>query len=413
MVRFPAEWEKHESVWISWPEMEVECDLEGYSIEDTYKVIVKEITQRLNLNVLVSNEKLRVRLESELKPSKDVHTIQYLVTEKYSIWARDFGPIFTVAPEGHLEVAIFGWSAWGRVNDWPEEEAREAMQDSTVAKNVASHLKLKTRPASIENSEKLLVSEGGDREFNGKGTLIVTEAVEFQRNPGLSRDQIENSLKSSLGVKKVIWMKRGVAEDGFPTDGFLPGGLVPSFGTSGHIDEYARFSDENTVILAHVTEEEAEASPVAKMSRDALEENFKILSAETDQDGNPLKVLRIPNPPIITIDLKPDDVYQQEICRLLKKGGHQVNPSDTLKMVLPASYCNFLVTNNLVLAPKYARENLPEELRKECERTDKEAAEVLSKAFPGREIVQIDVFIVNIGGGGIHCITQQHPAVRQ
>ncbi|PRP78658.1 hypothetical protein PROFUN_13491 [Planoprotostelium fungivorum] len=410
--RFPAEWEPHEAVWISWPESEVEhLAIEGYSIEKTYHEILSELLSHVNVCIVVTTEEIGQRLTQRYERTT-VYRVKIFVIPKCSIWIRDFGPIFTVDDSQRAQITLFGWNHYGRVHLAPPEELAFFMADQHVSRYAATQLNLPTYPATMSNG-RLLVSEGGDREFNGKGTLMVTEQVELQRNPGQSKEEIEEVLKRSLNVKKVVWLKNGMADDRSPDGGLLPGGYWPTYGTNGHIDEFARFVNESTILLNHITEEEAASCPIARSSKEAMDENENILSRETDQDGRPFKVLHMPVPPPLPFDIQPHHTIFRDISNLLTTtAGVSVDKEKSAKVILPASYCNFLVTNGLVLCAKYSRADQEEKLREECLKTDREAARVLGEVFPGRKIVQLDVSIINLGGGGIHCITQQQPALR-
>jgi agmatine deiminase len=197
---------------------------------------------------------------------------------------------------------------------------------------------------------------------------MTTESVALKRNPGMSRLQIENEYKRVLGVKKVIWLKKGLAEDDRIT--------------GGHINEIARFSDPNTVLLAQVLPADRYASWASKDSYLRLEENYKILQSSTDQDGKPFKIIRVP---------MPSGLYQEA--------------GESSKIPV-RSYLNYAVTNGAVIMQSYLRTGRPAALKA----TEEKARGILSAAYPGRDIIGIDAENVNLWGGGIHCITQHMPA---
>jgi len=156
--------------------------------------------------------------------------------------------------------------------------------------------------------------------------------------------------------------------------------------------------------LAEIIEEERH-HPIASISHKSLEENLEILKKETDQDGNPLEVIRIPMPPTTIVKIKPSDGVYGQMKNMRFEDGSVLDGKQDIEIVMAASYCNFLVTNGLVLLPKYYREG--KDLL--YDKTDREAKEILQKCFPERKIVQIDSELINLGGGGMHCITQQEP----
>jgi len=156
-------------------------------------------------------------------------------------------------------------------------------------------------------------------------------------------------------------MKEGIIDDQQSFIGKLPGNVFACGGTGGHVDEFVRFVGPNTVILASVLEEEIN-HPIASISHKRLEENFEILKKETDQDGNPLKIIRLPLPPINFIDIHPGDGMYDYMKSIRFNDGSKID--GTFKIVTASSYCNFLVTNNLVLVAKYYKEGIWKYIKK-------------------------------------------------
>lgn len=173
------------------------------------------------------------------------------------------------------------------------------------------------------------------------------------------------------------------------------------------MDEYCRFIAPDTILLAEVSEKDAAKGPVEKENRRRMEENYQILKGARDQDGKPFKIIRIPMPETLYFTARPTD----EACFGLSSypsysDGTRFPIGEPVTIVPAQSYCNFLISNGVVLAQKYWHEGLPESVKKR----DKEALEVLRKAFPDRKVVAINTLAINFGGGGIHCSTQQEPA---
>jgi len=197
--------------------------------------------------------------------------------------------------------------------------------------------------------EPNIVLEGGAIDVNGLGTCLTTESclLNVNRNGGLDRATAGNILKNYLGAKNIIWLKGGIEGDD----------------TDGHIDNLARFVNPTTVVCAC---EDDSASPNYK----ALNDNFETLQSAADQDGNLLNVIRLPMPGTIKTD----------------------------STRLPASYANFYIGNRSVLIPVF---NVPD---------DRKAESILQNLFPNREVVPLPCRELLIGLGGLHCITQQHPA---
>jgi agmatine deiminase len=172
----------------------------------------------------------------------------------------------------------------------------------------------------------------------------------------------------------------------------------------------------------HQVREEDRDHPIGRISHQRLEENYRILADETDQDGNPFTIVRIPLPPIDIVKVKPTDrlyaeygaitfrngqTFEQILAERRKEGGVGEDAPLEVEAVVPASYCNFLISNGVVLMPRYYAPGRSDAIK----RTDDAARDILQAAFPAHKIVQIDSENVNFGGGGIHCITQQQPLV--
>ena len=199
-----------------------------------------------------------------------------------------------------------------------------------------------------------IVMEGGSFEVNGDGVLITTEQclLNPNRNPNLNKDEIEKYLKDCLGVNKILWLTRGLVGDH----------------TDGHIDDLARFVSKNKILVAFEDDEKDENYQI-------LLDNYTILSDATDQDGSKFELVKLPMAHIVYDKSKP-----------FEKGGKA-----------PASYTNFYIGNNVVLAPTYNDSN------------DRKALEIIQSCFPDRKVVGIDCSDIIYGGGGIHCLTQQEP----
>lgn len=171
------------------------------------------------------------------------------------------------------------------------------------------------------------------------------------------------------------------------------------------MDEFARFADARTILLAEVTEEERRADPIAAISYERLEENRRRLEAATDREGEPFRLVRMPVPDSLFETMRRGDGVFDYIQPLEYDDGSTIGPDDEIRVIAAASYLNFMVTNGLVLAQKYWRPGLPESLREKDERS----LALLREAFPEREVLALDAMAVNLGGGGIHCILQQEP----
>jgi agmatine deiminase len=289
---------------------------------------------------------------------------------------QDPGPYFLRSTDGHLALADYGF-------DHPDPRM-EAMD-----REIASRLGLPTVRSPI-------ASEGGARQVNGRGTLLLVESVELARNPDKSRDEIEHEHRRVHGATNVIWLKRGPADEEW---GKLRDGRW-GIGTGGHVDVFARFADARTVLLAQVGEDEKDSSPIMRETYDRMEENFRILSAATDESGQPLRILRVPVPDTMTATTTYDALSTEE--RWWFEGA---KPGDVIEFYLPAGYLNFIVANGVVVTARFWREGMPASQRAK----DRQALKVLEQAFPGREIVQIDAMPLLHEGGGLHCYSRNQP----
>ena len=384
---FPAEFEKQDAVWMGWRSTITSRGLD--KSEDLLRII-KAVTPFVKVNLLIGHDSVRNVLYKEFeKRGIDKSRVQMFVYANPYSNVRDPGPVFLKSNKGNLMIADMKWNFYGTgPNNSPT-----AVKVDTVDQFVARALNLPIRTSTI-------VSEGGAREFNGKGVMMAVEYTEMDRNKGISRDSIEKELLRMFGQKKIIWLKQGAAEDD-PRQAFnLPTGKIFAAGPS-HIDEFCRFSSSNTILLAQVTKEESLKDTVHKISYERFEENCKILSQARDQDGNPFKIIRVPIPEMMTKTITIDSTAKNDInaYNLPAKGG-------TVSYFISTSYLNILITNGAVLMAKYWKPGRSLIIKQK----DELARSILQKAFPGRRIIQLDVEVLNAGSGGIHCATQQQPS---
>jgi len=353
--RFPAEFEKQQAIWMQWPSEVYNSD-PGRAVNPAMINIIKALSPYIRVNIMSRSVDEIMRIKDLLKTNGYTGAnVHYYVINHLSIWARDVGPIFVKDSQNRLSVVNFGFNNYGR--DGNQDYINIEGQ---VDKLVAQYLKL-----PIINTS--LVSEGGGIESNGKGTLMATESVVLKRNPGMTRQQIENEYKRVLGIKKIIWLKKGLAED----DGI----------TGGHINEIARFAGPGTILLAQVLPGDRYANRASQESYLRMEENYKILLGSTDQDGAHFRIIRIPMPPTL---------YQE---------------SNATGKTPVRSYLNYAVTNGAVLVQSYWRQGRPDALKN----TENQVMATMQSVFPGRKIIGINDESVNLWGGGIHCITQHMP----
>lgn len=382
----PAEFEPQSAVWIG-----ARPDENGHPALPTVAKMVQALTPHVDVYLMVPNAGVEEQLNLLLRNSAvNLRRVHYWTSRSSPTrWLRDVGAIFVKSNRGRLKVIDFDFNCYG---DCPAGSPR-AKEKEGIDRQIAGILGLPVARTS-------LVSEGGDREVNGRGTLMAVETTEMQRNPQLTRAAIERELLRLLGQKKMIWLKRGVAEDEDAEQDPVYRNVYAA-GAGGHIDEMARFTAPGTIVLAQVTPRERDSDPVLRLSYERLEENARILKSATDQSGHKFRLVRMP---------VPDPMYED---LTLKAGDHALaffrgsKPGEHIRIILPASYMNFFISNGVVLVPAYWHPGRPESTK----RKDSAAKDTLQKLFPGRRVVQIDAESLNHGGGGMHCATQQQPAI--
>ena len=335
--RMPAEWEPQSAVWLSWPHKRSTWPGHFRPIPPKFAEIAATISrfEIVRLNVA---RPLQARVRTLLQRAKaDLSRVELYAHPTNDTWCRDHGPIF-VKHRRTGEVAVTDWqyNSWG--GKYPPFDL-----DNAIPAEIARARRL--RRFAIPH-----VLEGGSIDVNGAGSLLTTEAclLNPNRNPQLSRAQIEQMLRDHLGVSQILWLGEGIVGDD----------------TDGHVDDLTRFFAADGIVTA-----------VERNRRDrnyaALQENLQRVRALRTPAGRKFRVVELPMPAACFGE------------------GHR----------LPASYANFLVINGAVLMPAFRQP-----------RRDAEAAEVLAGCFPGREIIPIDCLDLVWGLGTLHCISQQQPA---
>jgi agmatine deiminase len=334
----PAEWEPHEATWISWPHPG------GASFPSAYERVVPVFVEMVK--ALAESEVVRINVKDAAQETKvwalladtPRDRVEFFHIPTNEPWCRDHGPIFLKRSQSPKIAAVsFGFNAWGyKLSPFEDDDAAAALMATKVG-------------VPIFDFEGFVL-EGGSIDVNGQGTLLTTESclLNPNRNPDLSREQIEANLRNALGVIQILWLGDGIEGDD----------------TDGHVDDITRFVGPNTVVTVV---EEDEDDP----NYEPLELNLQRLRTMRLSNGSPLRVLKLPMP-----------------SRIVREGQR-----------LPASYANFYVGNSVVLLPAYHDTN------------DAWAASVLKEAFPERRIAPIDCRELIWGLGAFHCLTQQQPAV--
>jgi len=390
----PAEFEEQEAVWLFWSAFD---HLQGYSNQKVQQEIADTLCRYLTVKIACKDSVLlKDALQKVNKEAVKSGKIQIFVLPYEEIWARDTGALFVKMTNGKKAVADFGFNSWGySKNNDTYNQIGEAIDRKSAEKEQLSIFSTK------------IISEGGDRESDGKGTLIVTEAVELGRNPDKTKAQIEAEFARVLGVKKTIWLKQGLREDDHTfLSPILLEDKTPAYTvltTNGHTDEFARFVNDTTVLLAKVSEDEK--GEIAAENRRRMAQNEQILRNSTTAQGKKLTIKYMPLPSLILGTMQPKDAVYDIISKMDYSNGHQFPKGKKIQVIAAASYLNFLIAGKVVIVPKYA--NSPTDKKRIAE--DAEALRIFKELFPNRNIVQINPLPLNFGGGGIHCITMNEP----
>jgi len=361
---FPAEWEPHSGTWFSWPRPEgISFPEKHHTVPENLARIIREIAPREAVHINVPNlnwERIvRLQLVEFGCPLQNIHFHHIKTNEN---WCRDHGPAFVVnRTKKKMAIVDWGFNAWG--GKYPPYG-----DDDLVPSYVAMELGLKafypekpnakpwpTTGCKFERAKarmnNFVVMEGGSVEFNGAGTVLTTTdcLLNKNRNPGLSKQQIEQYLKDYYGQTHVCWLTGGIEGDD----------------TDGHVDDLARFISPTKVVIA------IEDNP-KDVNFKVLQSARKQLSKLRDQDGRPFEIVEIPMPkPVIHDDQR-----------------------------LPATYVNFYFVNGALLVPTYGDK-----------KNDRKAIEILQSHLPKHEVIGIDCTELIWGLGSIHCLTQQQPRV--
>lgn len=331
--KMPAEWNVHERTFISWPVKESMCHPENHeNVCLGYAEFIRAISEFEPVTVIVNPKELE-QLENLFQPSN----IELLPIDHNDAWLRDNGPTFLI--DENKNIAGVNW----KFNAWGEKYAPWDLDDN-VAPKILEYFNIKEFDAP-------LVMEGGSLHTDGEGTLITTEEclLNPNRNPGLTREEIENYLKQYLNIEKIIWLKNGLSGDE----------------TDGHVDNIACFAAPSKIIMQTCDNPQDENYKITL-------ENLEILKNATDAKGRKFEIIPICQPPKVE--------YEGQRLTL--------------------SYLNFYFVNNGIILPIFGGT---------AEETDKMAEKVLNLTFPNRKVRTVDGMQVIKEGGNIHCTTQQMP----
>jgi agmatine deiminase len=340
--RMPAEWEPHEATWIAWPHHRADWPGKFAPIPCVYAEIVRHLHRAERVRILVNDQAAELRARKILsRVEVDLAAVDFVTVPTDRVWTRDYGPIFITDDRGQVAVTDWLFNAWAKYPNWQRDDA--------VPRQLAGRYQWPIREP--QSRGRRVVLEGGSIDVDGQGLLLTTEECLLspvqERNPGMERPDLEKVFADYLGIKKVLWLGRGIAGDD----------------THGHIDDLARFVAPGTVVAGR------EDDP-ADVNFEPLRENWERLRQMTDLEGRPLRLVALPMPgPVVFRGQR-----------------------------LPASYANFYIANDRVLVPTF---NDPR---------DREALGILAEVFPHRVVVGIHAVDLVWGLGTLHCLTQQQPA---
>jgi agmatine deiminase len=397
MFRMPAECEPHESTWLAWPHYQADWPGKFEPIPWVYAEVIRNLARHERVDLIVNNAAAEKRCRKILDKANALSdNVRFHRWPTDRVWTRDSGCTFVIAtdhvgtaalgrpgrakldgnaaahiepfaptrenreghdfsrakkaafekgasaPEGSVCAITWRFNAWAKYSNWK----RDAKVSSLMAQSAGAR---EIRPVF---RNKPVVLEGGSIEVNGSGTLLTTEECLLskvqQRNPGMNRTTYEKVFDEYLGIKNVIWLGSGILGDD----------------THGHVDDLTRFVSPDTVVTV------VESDP-NDPNYEPLRENIRRLRAAGTENGKALSIVELPMPQPVIFE----------------------------KRRLPASYANFYIANELVLAPVFNDPN------------DRVALDILADLFPDREIVGIYSGDLVWGFGTLHCMTQQQPAV--
>ena len=349
----PAEWAPHTQTWMIWPERPDNWRLGGKPAQAAHAAVAKAIARFEPVTVCVSAgqyENARARL--------NVPNIRVVEMSSDDAWVRDSGPTFVINDHGEVRGVNWDFNAWGGFDGGLYAPWN---RDQQVGSKV---LEIERCPRYYTER---FVLEGGSIHVDGEGTLITTAEclLNRNRNPHLSREEIEDVLRSNLAVSKIIWLPDGLFNDE----------------TDGHVDNFCCYVRPGEVLLAW-TDDERDPNSVRCHAA------MNVLLTSTDAKGRPFVVHKMPIPgPLYAT---------QEECDGVDKvvGSQDRHPSQRLA----GSYVNFLIVNGGIIAPSFD------------DPMDAQAKAILQDLFPQHEVVMVPGRELLLGGGNIHCLTQQQPA---
>jgi agmatine deiminase len=344
-LRMPAEWEPHRATWISWPHHEPDWPGKLGAIPWVYAEIARLIAPHEPVEILCASAAVR----EDARRCLDAHAVRsdrvrLHVVPTDRVWLRDSAPTGVIDANGHVVLLNWAFNGWAKYDNW--------RLDAGVGPAVEAITGLpRVEPVRPDTGARLVL-EGGGIETNGAGLLLVTEewlASDVQvRNPGLAPADYDRIFSEWLGARRTIWLGEGCLGDD----------------THGHIDDIARFTSPDTIVLA------VEPDPADENHHRSMDNLRRLTLASADPAVGPLRIVHLPYP-------RPTMMFTER---------------------LPASYANFYIANGVVIMPTFNDPN------------DRVALGILAELFPDREVAGIHAGDLVWGQGTLHCLTQQEPS---
>ncbi|HEV7397565.1 MAG TPA: agmatine deiminase family protein [Pyrinomonadaceae bacterium] len=390
----PAEWQRHAATWLTWPKDPETWPDRVPQVQQIFIKMMEALTPHEVVNLLVDDEETEGAVRARCIFAS-AGNIRFHRIPTVDSWIRDYGPNFLVKRHPLIQqlvdvgqISVEEAEADVFRNLIVQSEGKEPFSADEASAAVNDKLKfiepgqrlayndwifnawgnkyeelkrdddIPRLLAPILNRPRFepgIVMEGGSIDVNGAGVVLTTEQclLNKNRNPALSREQIESKLRDYLGVQKVLWLGEGIVGDD----------------TDGHIDDIARFVSPTKIVCA------LEDDP-SDANYELLQENLERLKRMSDVNRQPFEIVTLPMPGIV--------------------GGASTDTRNLDR--LPASYANFYIANKVVLAPIFGHAN------------DERALNILRGLFPDREVVGINCEPLVWGMGTVHCVSQQEPA---
>lgn len=334
----PAESSPHEGTWLQWPQKYQYGEIYRNRLEKTWISMTREIVLGERAHIIAYNQEAKERIISQLKTAGiSLDNVDFYIAKTNDVWVRDNGPIYVRDKNNKLTIEEWGFNGWG--------DKEPFNYDDRIPTEVAAIQKL-----PFVQLNKKMILEGGAVDLDGKGSLMATRSVILNpnRNPGMSQQDAENMFTTYLGATHFIWLD----------------GIAGLDITDMHIDGFARFGENNTIVTMNSSDLEI---------WELTNKDIETLYNAKNISGQPYTYVFLP----LTLN-NVVTTYGENL-------GYQ------------GSYVNYYITNNKILVPNYNDPN------------DRKANAIIQTLYPGRQVVGIDVRNLYANGGMIHCVTQQQP----